>query len=413
MEYGLIGEKLGHSYSKIIHEMIGLYSYDLREVAKEELDDFIEAREYKGLNVTIPYKQDVIPHLDYIDDGAKSIGAVNTIVNRDGKLSGYNTDYFGLKRLIEYTGCKLAGKKILILGTGGTSHTARCVVRDLGATEIIIVGRSEKPGNITYEEAIQKHSDAYFIVNTTPCGMYPNIGVSPIKLDTFTNLAGIVDAIYNPARTKLMLEAAEKGIRAYGGLRMLVYQAIVAAELFTDSTVDEKLADKIYKSVRSGNENVVLIGMPAVGKTTVGKKLSKELGMPFVDTDDEIVAREGRPISDIFATDGEEYFRKVESEVIRDVSSRKGSIIATGGGAVMRPENVEVLKSFGQMILIERDLESLMPTGDRPLANNPEKIKTLYKERMPVYRSVADIIIDANDGLYSTVDRIKRSINEY
>lgn len=413
MEYGLIGEKLGHSYSKIIHEMIGQYSYELKEIEKEKLADFITQKDYKGLNVTIPYKQDVIPFLDYVDEGAKSIGAVNTIVNRDGKLSGYNTDYFGLKKLIEYTGCSLAGKKVLILGTGGTSKTARCVVKDLGAEHIIVVGRSGANGSITYDEAIKSHSDASFMVNTTPCGMYPKIGVSPIALDTFKSLEAIVDVVYNPARTQLMLDAAKLGIRAYGGLRMLVYQAIVAAELFTGKPVDNSLSESIFKSVRSSNENIVFIGMPAVGKTTIGKRIAKELSLTFVDTDDEIVARENRPISDIFATDGEEYFRKIESEVIIDVSSRKGQVIATGGGAVTRPNNVEVLKSFGQMILLERNLEDIMPSDDRPLSNDRDKLKKLYDERMPIYRNVADMIIDANDGVYVTVDRVKRCLDEY
>lgn len=413
MEYGLIGEKLGHSYSKVIHEMLKMYSYDLKEIEKDKLSDFIDAKEYKGLNVTIPYKQDVIPHLDYIDDGAKRIGAVNTIVNRDGKLSGYNTDYFGLKRLIEHTGCSLEGKKVLILGSGGTSKTAKCVVEDMGAASIIKVGRQAKDGIITYEEAASKHADASIIVNTTPCGMYPNIGVSPIDIGAYSKLEAVIDVIYNPARTKLMLDCEKRGIKNSGGLRMLVFQAIAAAELFMDKKIDDSIAEEIYRNVRAMCENIVLIGMPAVGKTTVGKRLAKELNMTFTDTDDEIVEREGRQISDIFASDGEEYFRKVESEVIRDVSGRKGIVIATGGGAITRPVNVEVLKSFGRMVLLERNLEDLVPTGDRPLANNTEKLKKLYDERMPIYRAAADIIIDANDGFYATIDRVKRCINEY
>lgn len=413
MQYGLIGEKLGHSYSKVIHEMMGMYSYDLKEIERDNLQEYITGRSYKGLNVTIPYKQDVMPMLDYIDAGAANIGAVNTIVNKDGKLSGYNTDYYGLKYLIESTGCSLENKKVLILGTGGTSRTARCVASDLKAQDIIIVGRSKKEGCITYDEAIANHSDASFMINTTPCGMYPNIGVAPICLDTFKALEALVDVVYNPARTQLMIDAAAHGIKAYGGLKMLVYQAIAAAELFTGNKVDDKTVDKIYKTVRLSNENIVFIGMPAVGKTTVGKRIARELDMTFIDTDDEIVAREGRAISDIFATDGEEYFRKVESAVIEDVSKRKGCVIATGGGAVTRQNNVDVLKAFGQLYLLERNLEELIPTGDRPLSNDREKMQRLYEERMPIYRKVADVIIDANDGLYATVDRIMRCISEY
>lgn len=413
MDYGLIGEKLGHSYSKTIHEMIGWYHYNLKEIAKEDLKEYIVGRSYKGLNVTIPYKQDVIPLLDHVDERALSIGAVNTIVNNDGVLTGYNTDYYGLKKLIESTGVKLAGKKVLILGTGGTSKTAKTVVRDLDAAEIIIVGRVHRDENISYEEAVNEHSDAAFIVNTTPCGMYPNIGKSPIDISRFSNVSAVVDVVYNPGRTQLMLDAAKVGVPAYGGLKMLVYQAVVAAELFTGKSVDEKIAEKIYKAVRKETENIVLIGMPAVGKSTIGRRLAKELDMKFADTDDLIVEKEGRAISDIFATDGEPYFRDVESKVIRELSESKNMIIATGGGAILRKENVDTLKAFGVMYLLDRNLESLKPTGSRPLASNMDKMRALYEQRMPIYKDAADTVIDGNDGISCTVERIVRYQNEH
>lgn len=413
MKYGLIGEKLGHSYSKVIHELLGYYSYDLKEIPKDELDAFITSKDYLGLNVTIPYKQDVMKHLDYIDEGAKEIGAVNTIVNNDGKLSGYNTDFYGLKKLIESTGEDLSGSKVLILGTGGTSKTARAVVRSLGATNIIVVGRSAKEGSITYEEAYKDHTDADYIVNTTPAGMYPNIGVAAIDLSKFNNLKLVVDVVYNPARTQLMLDAAKLGIKSCGGLKMLVYQAVVAAEYFTGKKISEEFAEKVYKTVRNESENIVLIGMPSVGKTTIGKKLSKELGMAFVDSDEEIIARENRQISDIFARDGEAYFRKVESEVIKDLSFRKNTIIATGGGAILNEKNVEVLKAFGIIYLLERDLDKLVPTGNRPLANNAQKLKKLYEERMPIYKRAADVEINGNKGIGTTIEAIKRYRNEH
>lgn len=413
MQYGLIGEKLGHSYSKIIHGLIGLYDYDLKEIPRDELDEYISGRSYKGLNVTIPYKQDVIKHLDYIDDGAKAIGAVNTIVNNDGKLSGYNTDYYGLKRLIEYSGSKLANSKVIILGTGGTSKTAKAVAEDMGASCIIKVGRTKRDDNITYEEAYEEHSDADFIVNTTPCGMYPNIGVSPIKLEAFPKVKCVIDVIYNPGRTQLMLDAAELGISAYGGLRMLVYQAVVAAELFTGQALEEKKIESIYKTVRSESENIVLIGMPAVGKSTTGRMLAQKLGMTFVDTDDVIVERENRPITEIFATDGEAYFRKVESEVIAELAARKNTIVATGGGAILNPRNVATLKAFGVMYLLDRKLENLVPTGSRPLASDRDKLKKLYEVRMPIYKAAADVIIHGDEGIDSVVDAIKRYRDEH
>lgn len=413
MKYGLIGEKLGHSYSKVIHELLGYYSYDLKEIPKDELDAYITSKDYLGLNVTIPYKQDVMKHLDYIDEGAKEIGAVNTIVNTDGKLSGYNTDFYGLKKLIESTGEDLSGSKVLILGTGGTSKTARAVVRSLGATNIIVVGRSAKEGSITYEEAYKDHTDADYIVNTTPAGMYPNIGVAAIDLSQFNKIRLVVDVVYNPARTQLMLDAKKLGIKSCGGLKMLVYQAVVAAEYFTGNKISEELAEKVYKTVRNQSENIVLIGMPSVGKTTIGKKLSKVLKMDFVDSDDEIVARENRQISDIFATDGEPYFRKVESEVIRDLSFRKNTIIATGGGAILNEKNVEVLKAFGVIYLLERDLDKLVPTGNRPLANNTEKLQKLYEERMPIYKKAADVTVNGNKGIGVTIDIIKRYRDEH
>lgn len=412
MEYGLIGEKLGHSYSKIIHELIGIYKYDLKEIPKDELKDYILSKDYKGLNVTIPYKQDVIPLLDSIDAGAEAIGAVNCIVNREGKLYGYNTDYYGLKKLIESSGHDLQNKKVLILGTGGTSKTAMKVVEDLGAKEIVKVGRQKREGNISYEEALELHLDADAIVNTTPSGMYPNIDVKPLSLKSFAKLEVLIDVIYNPPRTKLMLEAEELGIDAYGGLKMLVYQAIAAAELFCDCKIEEEKSLKIYRQVRNENENIVLIGMPAVGKSTLGRMLAKELSMELIDTDTEIVKKEGRQISDIFANEGEKYFRDVESEIVKECSLKKGVIIATGGGAILREENVSVLKSFGKLILLNRPLESLIPTGNRPLASDRDKITKLYNERMPIYNKIADVIVDGGNGVEAEVSAVKRFLDE-
>lgn len=413
MEYGLIGEKLGHSYSKIIHELLGFYEYELKEIPKDELDAFMRAKDFKGINVTIPYKQDVMKYLDYIDEGAKTIGAVNAIVNKDGKLYGYNTDYYGLKKLVEYTGTDINGKKVLVLGTGGTSKTAKAVVSDMGASDVIKVGRSHRDDNITYEEACKEHNDAQFIINTTPAGMYPNIGISPIELEPYKKLECLVDVVYNPTRTQVMIDAQKLGIKAYGGLRMLVYQAMAAAELFVDKKISDETSQEIYTKVRASFENIVLIGMPGVGKSTVGRRLEKELGMTLIDTDSEIVSRENRKISDIFATEGEQYFRDVESAVVKEVAAKKNVVIATGGGAILREENVDALKAYGTLFLLDRPLEALLPTDNRPLANDADKIKKLYTERMPIYNKIADVIIKGENGVSSEVNEIKRYMNEH
>lgn len=406
MQYGLIGEKLGHSYSKEIHEKIGRYGYELKEIPRDNLASFFQKKDFKGINVTIPYKEECMPYLDYIDDSALKIGAVNTVVNKDGKLSGYNTDYYGLKSLIEHSGYSLSGKKVLILGTGGTSKTAWAVCKDLGAADIYKVSRKESEETITYEAATSVHKDADFIVNTTPSGMYPNIDAQPIDLSYFTKLEALFDAVYNPSRTKLMLQAESLKIGSFGGLWMLVCQAIVACEFFTGKPVDKDIIDTIFKEVKGNHENIVLIGMPSVGKTTIGKILSKKTGKKFFDTDDLIVAREGRSIPDIFSTDGETYFRKVESEVIKETSSLSNCVIATGGGAILNPKNVEVLKAFGKIFLLQRPLESLKPTDDRPLSKDMDKLKKLYEERMPIYKAAADVEIDACGGIDATIEQI-------
>lgn len=413
MQYGLIGEKLGHSYSKEIHESLGLYKYELKEIAGDDLETFICAKEYKGLNVTIPYKEQVIPFLDYIDDGAKQIGAVNTIVNRNGKLYGYNTDYFGLLSLLKNTGFEFENKKVLILGTGGTSKTAYAVLSTLKAGSIFFVSRSTKDGCISYLDAIEHHSDADFIVNTTPSGMYPHIDAQAIDLEPFKNLYGVADVIYNPCRTKLMLQAQKLGKKAYGGLNMLVYQAIVAAQFFTDSEIDINVSERIFKSVRAKNENIVLIGMPGAGKSTIGRKLAKELSMTFIDTDAEIVKQEKCEISEIFANKGEKYFRDVEEEIVKKAAASKNAIISTGGGAILRQTTVDTLKAYGRLYFLDRKPEVLVPTNDRPLANSSDKMVKLYKERLPIYISVADVCIDGSIGIEAELETIKKDRNEH
>ncbi len=404
MEYGLIGEHLGHSFSKDIHNLIGNYEYEIKEIAPCDVDAFMKARDFCGINVTIPYKQTVIPYLDEIDEAAERIGAVNTVVNKNGKLYGYNTDFYGMKSLLQKLDVDVKGKNVLILGTGGTSKTAAALVESLGASSVVKVSR--KPENtdndsvkvITYEEALQR-TQTQIIINTTPCGMFPKADACPIKLDGFSNLECVVDAIYNPNCTNLVLDAKSRGLKADGGLYMLVMQAVKAAEFFFGKAVDVQKADRIFKTILARKQNIVLVGMPASGKSTVGKQLARYLNREFIDCDAEIVKKEGREITEIFAKDGEPYFRNVESQVIKELSSKTGCIIATGGGAILKPENVRNLRMNGRIYFIDTPLEQLIPTGDRPTADNIEKIKALYEFRYPLYKAAADVTVKGKEEL--------------
>lgn len=394
MEYGLLGRKLSHSFSKVIHERISDYNYELKEIEPSELEEFFSKKEFKGINVTIPYKTEVIKYIDEISPRAKSIGAVNTVVNRNGVLFGDNTDYFGLEMLVKRVCKDVKNKKVLILGTGGTSFTAFSLMKDLGASEIYRVSRSEKTDAITYKEAEDKHSDADIIINTTPCGMYPDTEACPIDISAFENLCGIVDVIYNPLCSNLVYEGRKRGITAEGGLYMLVAQAVFASALFLEKEPDISLIDKIYKDIYNEKKNIVLIGMPASGKSTVGEELANVLSREFIDTDIVIEKNEGRAISEIFEIEGEEYFRQLETKLIKDeLSHKNGCVIATGGGMILREENVRRLKQNGVLVFIDRPLRFLCPTKSRPLASNRQAIEKRYKERYPIYKKIGDFVL--------------------
>ena len=391
-QYGCIGKKLTHSFSKEIHAKLADYAYDLIELTEEEIAPFFEKKEFAAINVTIPYKQTVIPYLDTISQVAERIGAVNTIVNKDGKLWGYNTDYYGMKALIERIGIDLTGKKVLVLGTGGTSRTARVVAEDLGAAEILTVSRRKTEHDITYEEAVQNHADADVIINTTPSGMYPDCEAKPIDISEFTKLSGVVDVVYNPLRTNLILDAKQRGIKAEGGLYMLVMQAVVAVERFLDTTIAKEVADQVFASIYGAKENIILTGMPGSGKSTVGKCL-EIAGFTFVDTDEEVEKRCGCSIKTLIQEKGEAYFRALETEVIREVSAGNCRIISTGGGAVLKEENVRALKRNGKLYFLNADLSRLQATDSRPLSNTQEKLARLYAERMDIYTGTADVVV--------------------
>lgn len=401
MKYGCIGERLSHSFSREIHSLLADYPYELREVARDELDSFMKEVNFCALNVTIPYKEAVIPYLDEIDEHASLIGAVNTVVNRNGKLYGFNTDFYGMVSLFEHAGIDASGKKALVLGSGGTSKTARAVLCHLGAGEIVTVGRVARGGIIDYGTAEKEHTDAEIIVNTTPLGMYPNVDACPIDLSRFASLEGVIDAIYNPLRTRLILEAKKRGIKTEGGLYMLVAQAVRASEIFLDKTYPRGTVERIYKKILLQKENIVLIGMPASGKSTVGRILGERLDREALDTDELIISEEGCDIPTIFRELGEGGFRNIECRIVNNCSLLSGKILATGGGVVLNPTNIEHLKQNGKIYFIDRPLHLLVPTEDRPLASDKAAIEKRFMERYDIYLSSSDkrIIADKDAPL--------------
>lgn len=407
MEYGCIGKKLPHSFSKIIHEKIGDYSYKLVELTEEELPKFMESRDFKAINVTIPYKEAVIPYLYEMSDTAKSIGAVNTVINRNGKLYGYNTDFYGMTALIKKNSIDFNGKKVAVLGTGGTSKTANAVAKSLGAESVIKVSRNKTDSTVTYDELYGEHTDVDIIINTTPVGMFPQIYASPVDLSKFNLLSGVIDAVYNPLETKLVVDAKKQGIPAESGLYMLVGQAIKAYEIFMDKTAPENMLDNIFNDVKSQKQNIVLIGMPGSGKTTIGKAVAQKLGRDFIDSDDEIKKIIETEISDYFSQNGEENFRDVETEVIKDIAKSSGVVIATGGGAVLRHENIDALKMNGIIYFLDRPLSDIIPTSDRPTASSREAIEKRYNERYEIYKSSSDKIITVTGVVDDAVTQIE------
>ena len=411
MRYGLLGEKLPHSYSKEIHEKLGRYTYELIEVAKEDFAAFAKARDFTAINITIPYKRDIMPYLATISEQAEKIGAVNVAINENGALHGYNTDFMGLRGLILRAGFELENKTVLILGYGGTSRTAHAVCEDLGAKCIKFVKRTADETVISYADAARDFADADYIINTTPCGMYPHMESTPfdgsgVSLADFKNVKGIVDVIYNPLRTRLVNEALLSGIPAEGGLYMLVSQATEAAELFTGEAVAYEVTEKIFKELFLAKQNVVLTGMPGCGKSTVGAIIAEKLSRSFYDTDEEFTKKYGTP-ADYIREHGESAFRDAESAVIAELCrDTVGSVISTGGGAVLRRENVLNLRGNGKIYFIDRDIADIMPTSDRPLSSDREMLEKRYAERYPIYTGTCDVHVKNDSTAEALAEKI-------
>ena len=405
--YGLIGNPLGHSFSPQIHAGLGDYIYKLFPMEESEVEGFLTRREFKAINVTIPYKQTVMPYCDRISPEALAIGSVNTIVKEeDGTLSGYNTDYFGFTLMLKRAGIDPEGKKCLILGSGGSCKTVKCVLRDMGASSITVISRQ---GEDNYDN-IAKHSDAQVIVNTTPVGMYPKNGAQAVDLDVFSQLTGVADLIYNPEKTALMLQAERKGIPCTGGLYMLVAQGAKASEFFHNTTYPAFVIERVYNEVNSKMRNIVLVGMPGCGKSSVAKELARLTGKEVVDCDDYITEKHGKSPAEIITRDGEAAFRRIETEALKELTKRSGIILSTGGGCVTVDQNHDLLRQNGRVIFLNRDVE-LLPTDGRPLsAGGIEKLKAMYEKRLPMYRKVCDTEIALTSE--STVKTTAKKITE-
>ena len=413
MKYGLIGEKLGHSFSKEIHEELASYTYELLPMDKEALRIFMDKKSFNAINVTIPYKQTVLSYLDEIDSRAKKIGAVNTIVNNNGVLCGYNTDYSGFAYMLEKNKIDPKGKKVLILGKGGASKACIAVLEDLYAKEILSVYYAPYEKTITYEMCYTDHRDADIIINTTPVGMYPNSNTCPINLSLFTNLEAVVDVIYNPLQTKLLVDAMTRGIKAVGGLEMLVAQAKFGVEIFTKTTLDNTRIHEVTVKIRQKQSNIVLIGMSGCGKTFLGKEVARSMGREFIDTDDEVVNQIGMSIAEFFECHGEFAFREIEKNIICRLAQRNSLVISTGGGIVKDEENIALLKENGVIIWLTRDTELLEVGKSRPLASTTTDAIKLYQERLPLYKNAAQTTVANNQSITLSASKIQDAFNDF
>lgn len=405
MKYGLIGGSLGHSFSKLIHEQLTDYTYELQPLKPQEFEKFMKQKEFTAINVTIPYKQAVLPYLQEIDKKAERIGAVNTIVQRDGALYGYNTDYDGFLYMLRKHNVNVCGKRTLILGDGGAAQAVKAVLQAEGSKEFYSVRRKKTSTSYTYEEIVAQHKDIDIIINTSPVGMYPDCDASALNIEDFPHCTHVIDVIYNPLHTKLLVEAKQKGMYVIGGLEMLVAQAKYAIEHFQNCSLPDACIDEIYRSLLKEKGNIVLIGMPSCGKTTLGKALAKALNKTYFDSDEELVKQFKRSIKDIIQQDGESAFRKLEAATIGELSTKNNCVIATGGGCVKNQSNMQQLKMNGILLWIQRDIANLLVDEERPLSSSKEAIQSMYQERKPLYEYHADAIIQNDDTIDHALEK--------
>lgn len=407
MRYGLIGEKLGHSHSPRLHALLGDSEYSLMPIPREALDAFLTKRDFNGLNVTIPYKRDVIPYCAALGETAKRIGSVNTLVKRaDGTLFGDNTDAFGFAKMAEEAGINFKGKKTIVLGSGGTSLTACYVINEAGGEPVVV----SRGGENDYCH-LDRHTNAAIVVNATPVGMYPNVDASPVDLRLFQKLEGVLDVVYNPLRTRLLQQAEALGIPCAGGLTMLVWQAVRAREMFDGKPVPMEIANTAEITLRREVSNLVIIGMPGSGKTVVGTRCAKALGRTLIDTDVEIVKRAGKAVPQIFGEDGEAAFRALEAEVIAEYGKKCGFVLSTGGGAILREENRQNLRMNSVVVRMMRPLEQLTMEG-RPLSKGLEQLRHMEKERAPYYRECADYTVMNDHAIADCVQKVLEGYDE-
>lgn len=405
MRCGLLGRTLKHSYSPLIHGKLGDYSYELFEKEPEELDDFLKNGDFHGLNVTIPYKKDVVKYCAELSPLAQELGSVNTLLRRpDGSLYGDNTDAWGFEQMAKALPVDYRGKKALVLGSGGASVTVQAVLKHLGC-QVVVISRH---GEDNYEN-IHRHADAQVLVNATPVGTYPQVGVRPVDLDRLPNLEAVLDLVYNPAKTALILDAEARKIPFSNGLPMLVGQAARSSMIWTGENLSTSLVHHVYNFVKGSMENLILIGMPGCGKSTIGQKLAQRLGRSFVDTDVDIVDKVGN-IPAYFVEFGESQFRLVETEVLARVCKESGRVIATGGGCVTREENYNLLHQNGTIIWIQRPLEELSSEG-RPLSQR-DGVEALYQQRKGLYERFADVIVENRGDVEDVVERILKAVSE-
>ena len=407
MRHGLIGRTLSHSYSKAIHGFLGNDDYRLVELRPEAVEGFLRRADFRGINVTIPYKEIAMAHCEP-DDDAREIGCVNAIVNEGGRLRGHNTDRFGFSYMAKSAGIRFAGKKTVVLGSGGASKTAVRVARDEGAREVAVVSRR---GENNYEN-LERHADCDVLVNATPVGMFPDETGAPVSLDAFPRLSALMDLVYNPLRTTLALDARRRGVIVANGLAMLAAQALQAHRLFfgepqsDDERTDALIAEVMAKTERLFS-NVALIGMPGCGKTSVGEKLAGLLGMGFVDTDRAVEETAGRKIPDLIRENGEPFFRELERAAVARAASTRRAVIATGGGAVLLKENRDALSRNCQIVFLERDLFRLATEG-RPLSTD---LRALFAQRLPIYEGLCDLRVKAGASADETAERARRALS--